>query len=284
MTGLSRRAPAEAAAGYRHVCCDLLDAGKTSQVVRAMRPEVVIHAQAASDVDTCEREPDTAQAQNVQTVEHLVRALEGTAALFVYVSTDYVFDGLKGSPYDEACEPRPISVYGRSKLAGERAALQHPYSVVVRPSTLFGPGRMNFCDAVAQRAREGRAIEAFLDQTTSPTYTMDVAEGLGELIRALAAGRSTGPSRVYHLTNAGACTRVAFAYRIVDLLGYPRSCVRPIRMAEQKRPAPRPPYSALTTTELPKVIGRGLRPWEDALGEYLQQGHPFDSAQDGVPR
>ncbi len=254
----------------RHISCDLLDAAKTSQIIRAVRPDVVIHTQAVSDVDRCEREPDTAQAQNVRATEHLVRALEETQALVVYISTDYVFDGLKGSPYDEACEPHPISVYGRSKLAGEQVILRYPYGVIVRPSTLFGSGRMNFCDAIVQGVQEGRTIEAFMDQTTSPTYTADVADALGELIQALAASRSSGPSRIYHLTNTGASTRLAFAQRIVDLLGYPRTRIRPILMADQQRPAPRPPYSALTTTELPKVIGRTLRPWDEALHEYLR--------------
>jgi len=230
-----------------------------------------------SDVDACERDPAQAHAQNVETVANLTEALGegrsgGIGSVFVYVSTDYVFDGTKGTPYDETDPPHPISVYGRSKADGEQAALGYERGVVVRPSTLFGAGRANFCDMIARGALEGGTVEAFTDQTTSPTFTDDLAEAIGDLIPALAAGR-TGMPRIFHTANAGGCTRLAFAHRVVDLLGRPRSCVRPIRMHEQQRPAQRPAYSALTTRVLPAIIGRTLRPWDEALEAYLRQRH-----------
>jgi dTDP-4-dehydrorhamnose reductase len=251
--------------------CDLLDAGRTTQVIRDLCPEVVIHSQALSDVDRCEREPALAQAQNVQATANLVGALATTGAFLVYVSSDYVFDGTKGRPYDEGDAPKPLSVYGRSKVRGEHMTLQYARSIVVRPSTLFGAGRMNFCDQAVRRLREGQPVEAFVDQTTSPTYTDDLAEALDGLIRALVGSGLGGKSRVYHLVNAGSCTRAEFAYRLADLLGRSRGQIRPIRVAEQHRPAPRPRYCALMTKELPNVIGRSLRPWDDALQSYLRQ-------------
>ena len=230
----------------------------------------MIHTQAMSDVDRCEREPQAARAMNVQATAHLVRALRGTPARLFYVSSDYVFDGAKGAPYDERDAPHPISVYGQSKLEGEVEALRHPAAVILRPSTLFGSGRMNFCDAIVGAAREGRTIEAFLDQTTSPTYTEDMAAMIRELIQALAGSR-TPVTRVVHITNAGSCTRVAFAHRVLDLLGRSRDLVRPIRMAQQQRPAKRPAYSALTTVALTPLTGRSMRSWDDALHAYLRQ-------------
>ena len=251
--------------------CDLLDARRSAEVIRACRPEVVIHAQALSDVDQCEREPALADALNVATIRHVLRALEGTGALVVYVSTDYVFDGTKAAPYDERDEPRPISVYGRSKLAGEREALAAPRSVVVRTSTLFGSGRMNFCDQIVERLTAGEPVEAFADQVTSPTYSDDLAGGVAHLSAVLRdSWRAEGP-RVFHLANAGGCSRVEFATRVADRLGLPRSLIRGIPMAQQRRPALRPAYSALTTVHVKQGLGRMLRPWDEALAAYLRQ-------------
>jgi len=198
-----------------------------------------------------------------------VQALAGSAAALVSVSTDYVFDGAQRRPYIEADTPQPLSVYARTKLEGERVALRHPAAVVVRPSTLFGPARMNFCDAVVEACRTRRPIQVFEDQTTSPTYTADCAEAIAALIEA-AAWRRAGSLRIYHVANEGACARLAFARRIIELTGGEAALLQPVRMAETKRPAPRPAYSALATTELPQVIGRRLRPWDEALRAYLQ--------------
>lgn len=267
----------------RHAVCDLSDARRTSEALRAVAPDVVVHAQAQSDVDQCELDPVEARAQNVEATRHVVEALRPTATRLIHVSTDYVFDGRKGSPYDEQDTPHPISVYGRTKLEAERVVLGYTGGIIVRPSTLFGPGRMNFCDRVVQAALEGATVEAFEDQATSPSFTEDVADAIGELLVALARGHADH-LRIYHVANAGGCTRLDFAHRIVDLLGRSRSCVRSVRMAAQSRPAPRPAMSILTTVALPGVIGRRPRSWHEALHAYLRQRHPFDFAQGGVPR
>ena len=266
------------------MACDLRDAARTAAAVRAAAPDLVIHAQAMSNVDQCELEPDAAWEQNVRALEHLVAALDPGRTWLVALGTDYVFDGRKGAPYDETDTPNPLGAYGRAKLAAERVALGFPRGIVARTSTLFGPGRMNFCDAIVGAVREGRGIEAFLDQTTSPTYTEDLAAMLRELIGALTVPR-TGPiPRVVHVTNAGGCSRVEFARRVVELLGRSPDLVRPIRMAQQQRPAKRPAYSALTTIELPKLTGRIMPPWDDALHTYLRQRHAFDSPMQGGPQ
>lgn len=258
----------------RHITCDLTDAERTRAVLLERRPEAVIHAQALSDVDRCEREPELAAAMNVRTVANLVQALRATKSVLIAVSTDYVFDGTKGVPYDESDEPHPVNMYGRSKLDGERVALAYDASVVVRPSTLFGPGRMNFCDHIVACVQHGHTIDAFADQVTSPTYTEDLADGIARLLETVARSLvAEWPSRVVHMANAGACSRIEFAQRVVDLLGGPRSLIRAIRMAEQARPAPRPPYSALVSVHVPQLIGQRLRPWDEALQAYLFGRH-----------
>lgn len=250
--------------------CDLADAQRTRVVIRELQPDVVIHTQALSDVDRCEQEPALANAMNAKTVANLAQALDATKSTLIHVSTDYVFGGTKGSAYDELDKPHPISVYGRSKLEGERMALSYAASVVIRPSTLFGPDRMNFCDHVVSCVKAGQAVEAFIDQVTSPTYTEDLAEGIGQLLGVIdRASIMSLPSRILHLANDGSCSRLAFAQRIAQLLGASRTQIRAIRMVEQGRPAPRPPSSALTTRYIPQLIGRRLRPWDEALQAYL---------------
>lgn len=249
--------------------CDLLDARRTAAVVRAAGPEVVINVQALSDVDRCEQDPAAAEALNVQATQHLTDVARAVGSRLIHVSTDYVFDGAATRPYDEQDATRPLSVYGRTKLAGERIVLGYDRSLVVRTSTLFGLGRSSFCDAAAQRLRSGEVVSAFRDQTTSPTYADDLAEGL----LALAQMRARPPSRVFHVVNAGGCTRVEFARAIAQALGVAPERIRPIAMAEQRRPAPRPAFSALTSSYLDSYLGRRLRPWQDGLLAYLHQRH-----------
>ena len=270
VTGLSRHAPVSQAPG-RHVVCDLLDGARIHEIIQQAAPAVVIHTQALSDVDRCEQEPVQARAMNVTATGHLVSAVSRVNAWLFSVSTDYVFDGASRRPYDEEDAPRPLSVYGRSKLDGERLALAYARSVVIRPSTLFGPGRMNFCDQVVTRLNAGEPVEAFVDQWTSPSYTEDVAEAMAQLVPVVM--RSSAPSRVLHLSNAGGCSRWEFARRIAERLGVPADGLRGIRMEEQRRPAPRPAYSVLTSRYLVSWIGRFLPPWEHALERYLRQRH-----------
>ena len=251
--------------------CDLADRERTARVIQGIRPDVVIHTQALSDVDLCEREPSLAMAMNVDTTANVVWALQNSNTWLLNISTDYVFDGCKGLPYEEGDIPHPLSVYGTSKLESERIALQYPRALVIRPSTLFGPDRFNFCDHVRACLRSGQSVEAFVDQTTSPTFTLDLAEAVAGLLPDLSCRMQESlSSRLLHMANTGFCTRLEFAYRIADLMGVSRTLVRSVRLAEAKRSARRPAYSALTTTQLPRWMGRTLRSWDDALQAYLQ--------------
>ena len=251
------------------MACDLRDAARTAAVVRASAPDLVIHAQAMSNVDQCELEPDAAWEHNVRALEHLVAALDPGRTWLVALSTDYVFDGRKGAPYDETDPPNPLGAYGRAKLAAERVALGFPRGIVARTSTLFGAGRMNFCDHIVARASAGKPVDAFTDQVTSPTYTEDLAEALDALGAAACHSRVEEVPRLVHVTNAGSASRVAFAERVVGLLGLPGTLIHRIRLADQPRPAPRPPYSAMTSRHLERLIGRTVRPWDDAVRAYL---------------
>ncbi len=253
-----------------HVTCDLLDVGAVRCLVGEVRPEVVVNTQALSDVDRCELEPELAHAQNVETTANLITAVSGIGAGLLHVSTDYVFDGSKQAPYDEADAPNPLSVYGRVKLVAERLVLECPRGVVARTSTLFGSARMNFCDHVVTQVQAGRPVEAFSDQVTSPTYTDDAAQGLEELVDALFRAGGRPSVKIVHVANDGCVSRVEFARRVAMLLGASPELIRATALAGGRRPAVRPRCSALATHTLLNVIGRRLPGWDDALVRYLQ--------------
>ena len=258
----------------RQLLCDLSDARRTVSVIREYLPDVVVHAQALSDVERCERNPHLAQAMNVTALSHVVQALEGLPTLLIALSSDYVFDGSKLAPYEEADEPHPISVYGRTKWQGEQVTLSRSQSLIVRTSTLFGLGRVNFCDHIVTQLANGKTLDAFDDQVTSPTYTEDLASAIQALIEVLSTCELSGlSSRIIHIANAGACRRLDFAYQIADELACSRTQIRAVSMVHSGLVAQRPRYSALATTYIAHLIGRGLRPWQDALKEYLSQRH-----------
>ena len=137
---------------------------------------------------------------------------------------------------------------------------------------------MNFCDHVIAGLTQGHHVEAFTDQMTSPTYTDDVAQAIGEVCEALQRRAAIGELRVVHIANRGGCTRLALAERIADLLGASRRLIQPIRMADQHRPAPRPRCSMLASSVLPALIGRSLRSWDEALQAYLRETQRLNNA------
>lgn len=228
-----------------------------------VRPQVIIHAAAQSNVDQCEREPQIADTGNVQATQHVVEAARLCGARLVYVSTDYVFDGLKGAPYTETDTPHPINHYGQTKWLGEQAVERSglPW-LIVRPSALFGPGRRTYVDLVVQSGEEGRPVPAFADQTTSPSYTVDVAEGVARLLDAHAEG-------VVHLANDGAARRDVLARAVLERWGLPDAVIQEIRLAETPRTARRPPNSSLAITRVQQLTGWRPRSWEAALDHYL---------------
>lgn len=249
---------------------DITDAAAVDAAVRAHRPDVVVNAAAYNRVDDCESNVDLAFRVNGEGPRNLATACRGRACL-VHVSTDYVFDGARGTPYDEADHPNPISAYGISKLCGElfvRSLCDR--HVVVRSSALFGLGGSrakggNFVEAVLRQATSKGRLQVVNDQVTSPTFTRDLADALVRLIRAGATG-------TVHVANAGACTWYEFARTILGIAGRPVPC-DPIDTVDVAGKARRPRYSALISRRL-GGFAIELRPWHDALAEYLTlRGH-----------
>ena len=243
---------------------DVTSVENTINGIHGVRPEVVFHLAAWTDVDGCEKDPARALSVNSQGTWAVALAAAEVGCKLIYLSTDYVFDGRKKRPYRENDRPNPLSVYGRTKLMGEQAVARNcGRRFIVRTSWLFGRQGRNFVDTIRRKARETAILEVVSDQVGSPTYAVDLCVPLWQL----ACSEHYG---VYHLTNSGHCSWFEFAQEIVRLTG--AQCqVRPITTAACGRPAPRPPFSVLENRNFRRRFGRQLRPWHEALKEYLAQ-------------
>jgi len=191
--------------------CNICDAGAISAVLHSWRPELVIHLAAYTNVDGCEKDPQMAEETNSTGTQNVAAACADVGAKMLYVSTDYVFDGTKTGPYFENDCPNPMSVYGRSKLLGER----HVQTIlsrhfVVRTSWLYGPNGKNFVTTILKVAHQQKVLRVVNDQHGSPTYTRHLAVKIAELAETQAFG-------VYHITGSGNCSWFEFAGTILDL-------------------------------------------------------------------
>jgi dTDP-4-dehydrorhamnose reductase len=235
--------------------------------VEGVRPHVIVHAGAWTAVDACEGDPDRALAVNALGTRHVAEAARRFGAHVVYVSTDYVFDGTSTRPYVEWDPTNPVSVYGRSKLAGEREL--DPGSTVVRTSWVCGAHGANMVRTVLRLAQEPGPLQFVDDQRGSPTFTADLAGALA----VLATERLPG---TFHVTNGGVTSWYGFARAVLETAGYDPDRVEPITTAEldPPRPAPRPANSVLENAAL-RLMGMALLPdWRDALERLLTATAP----------
>src|SRR5712691_4641583 len=244
---------------------DLRDPARIREVIRGSRPEWIILAAAYTDVDGCESNRDLAFAVNCQGAIYVAQAARETGSRLMFLSTDYLFDGTKRSPYEASDTRNPMSVYGESKARAEERLLEIlPDVCIVRTSWLFGPGGPCFPAAILKLAAERPEIAVVSDQRGCPTFTPDLASTLAQLCRKSARG-------IVHATNSGDCTRYDFASEIVRMAGLP-TVVRPVSSAKFPRPARRPAYSALSPATL-AAYGIGMPAWQDALRRYLAAAH-----------
>jgi dTDP-4-dehydrorhamnose reductase len=225
------------------------------------RPDVVINCAAWTDVDGAEAAEETAFAVNGTGAGNAAAAAAAVGASVVYVSSDYIFDGVKRAPYVESDQPAPLSAYGRTKLAGEEATVAaNKRHFVVRSAWLFGIGGPNFVETMLRLAGSGNEVLVVRDQVGSPTYTWHLAYGIVRLIEGIEFG-------IHHMAAAGQCSWYDFAREIFEQAKV--ECkVLSITTEEFGRPAPRPPFSALTSQREHAIR---LPSWQDGLAGYLAQ-------------
>jgi dTDP-4-dehydrorhamnose reductase len=247
--------------GFGRAELDVTDAEQVRRRVELERPDVVINSAAWTDVDGAETAEPEALAVNGGGAGNLAAAAAEVGASVVYVSTDYVFDGVKGAPYLESDQPAPLSAYGRTKLAGEEAtAAANKRHFVVRSAGLFGIGGNNFVETMLRLAGSQSEVLVVRDQIGSPTYTWHLAYGIVRLIEGLEFG-------IHHMAAAGQCSWYEFAREIFEQAK--TECkVLSVSTEEFGRPAARPPFSALTSQRQHAIV---LPSWQDGLAGYLAQ-------------
>jgi len=253
-----------------HADADIADAAQVNEVMRRLRPDVVVNTAAMHNVEACEAAPLEAFAANAVGARNLAAVARELDHVLVHVSTDYVFDGAKGAPYVESDLPRPLNVYGNSKVAGEHfVAAIAPRHFVVRTSGLYGrsacraKGGLNFVRLMLKLARERGEVKVVTDEIVTPTFTLDLARQ----IVALTGTRAYG---VVHATCQGECSWNEFAGTIFDLAGVDVR-LNAALSAEFPAKVPRPSYSVLENRAL-QAAGVDVMPhWRDSLTSYLAE-------------
>lgn len=243
---------------------DITDFAAVTAKVARFGPDVIIHGAAYTDVDGAELNPDIAYKVNAAGTQNLSIAARAAGAAILYVSTDFVFDGAKGAPYNEFDDVNPLSVYGRSKLAGERyvQTLTNNY-YICRTAWLYGRNGHNFVKTMLKLGEEGKTIRVVDDQFGSPTNAADLAAKLAEIALS-------GRFGIYHTTNVGEVSWYGFAGKIFELAGIDVD-LRPIDSTQMERPAPRPAYSVLRPFNLELQGLAPMRPWDEALADYFKE-------------
>ena len=260
------------AIGHRDL--DVTDHARARAVLGELRPDTIINTAAYHRVDECESQPELAFAVNALAALNLARVANELGAILVHFSSDYVFDGRARAPYTEEHCPRPLSVYGNSKLAGEHlVGSASRKCFLIRSCGLYGAAGSsgkggNFVETIVRKARAGEEIRVVSDQVVTPTYTVDLARQIGVLIETDHCG-------LFHITNEGCCSWYEFARAICELARLPVD-VEPTTSQLYKTPAIRPKYSVLENHRLKQLGLNTMRPWRQALAAYLKEKHGID--------
>jgi dTDP-4-dehydrorhamnose reductase len=236
-------------------------------------PGTIINVAAVTDVDGCETRQEEAFSVNARGPANLAEALSETGGRLLHLSTDYVFDGRKDTPYIETDRIDPVGVYGKSKAQGEmrvREILPDRHCIV-RTQWLYGRHGKNFVETILEAAKTREVLQVVNDQRGSPTYAPDLA---GALVRLC----DKGVTGTVHVTNSGDATWHEFATAIIQLVGAADVRVEPMTTEQLGRPAPRPAYSVLDNSKFERLVGTPLRHWRDALEDYLRGRRLKDGA------
>ncbi|MFH0804847.1 MAG: dTDP-4-dehydrorhamnose reductase [Patescibacteria group bacterium] len=246
--------------------CDITNRSTVERMVGELKPDMVLNAAAYNDVDGAEQNGALAQQLNAEAPGYLAAAVRASGGILVHYSTDYVFRGDEQRGYSEEAQPDPQSIYAHSKFAGEQAVQNSGAQYyLIRLSRLFGrpaasaTGKKSFVDTMLQLATTRESVDAVDEELSCPTYAPDLARQTKFIVE------QKMPFSTYHVTNSGACTWYGLAKEIFSQCGV-RATLNPVPAGKFPRPAARPRYSALLNTKLPP-----LRPWQDALAEYLVQ-------------
>lgn len=271
-------APIGEVIGVGRQAMDLAQPDSIRQVIREVKPDLIVNAAAYTAVDQAQTETELAQAINGVAPTIMAAELECTGGVLIHVSTDYVFDGHKNTPYLEDDTPNPLSVYGQSKLAGEAGIGQvSTRYMILRTAWVYGTyGKSNFVKTMLRLGAEREEIRVVADQVGSPTWTYDLASAISTLGEKVASDSTqlSSLTGLYHFTNSGMSSWYDFAVAIFEeaqQLGFPLKVQRvvPITTSDYPTPAQRPAYSVLSTSKISAVLGNHPPHWRRGLRQML---------------
>lgn len=243
---------------------DITNINDTVGAIKEDKPDLIINCAAYTNVDACEENVDTAYKVNAIGARNLAVAALETNSRLLHISTDFVFDGIGSSPYIEFDRANPLSVYGKSKLAGEELIREicHKH-FILRTAWLYGKNGNNFVKTMLKLSKNNKVIKVVDDQVGSPTFT-------GDLISAIKVISNSEAYGTYHTTNNGQCSWNEFAKKIFEYAGINSMEVNPITSEELNRPAKRPKYSVLKNYMLELQFDYNMRNWEEGLEEFFK--------------
>ncbi len=250
----------------KHSDLDIINNGAVSEFILKNKPQIVINTAAYHKTEECELNPQKSFEINAIGAFNVSKAAAAVGAKIIYISTDYVFDGNKEF-FTESDSPDPLNVYGTSKLAGENLTkIANENHYIIRTCWLFGVHKSskgyNFVTLMLEKAKNKEEIKVVNDQFGSPTYTCDLALKIKELIN------KNAPAGVYHITNSGSCSWYEFAKKIFELSNL-KPNLEQIKSGNGLSKIKRPKYSVLISENLKKLEIEILRPWQEALGDFI---------------
>ncbi|HOP58823.1 MAG TPA: dTDP-4-dehydrorhamnose reductase [Bacteroidales bacterium] len=232
-------------------------------------PDWIINCAAYNFVDKAESETENAFMVNAESVKNIAESVKGTDCKFIHISSDYVFDGKSNLPYTEDSPVNPLSVYGKSKLAGEEFALSHNRTMIIRTSWLYSSFGHNFVRTILKKSRETDSLRVVFDQTGTPTYAADLAEAIIEIVSGVIRNKIAFHAGIYHYSNEGVCTWYDLAEAVISEVR--SECkVFPVLSEEYPVVAQRPAYSVLNKSKIKETYNIDIPHWRKSLSECIK--------------
>jgi dTDP-4-dehydrorhamnose reductase len=248
---------------------DITSPEQTADFIKKSRPDWIINCAAYNLVDKAESEPDIAMLINGTAVKNITEVIRGSECRFIHISSDYIYDGKSNVPYNEYSPANPLSAYGRSKLAGEKYALLHQGSMIIRTSWLYSSFGNNFVKTILKHAGEKESLRVVSDQTGTPTYAADLAGAILNIISGVIRNQIALNAGIYNYSNEGVCTWYDFATEIIKEAGL--NCkVIPILTSDYPLAAQRPAYSVMDKSKIKDNYGLSIPHWRTSLNKCMK--------------
>jgi dTDP-4-dehydrorhamnose reductase len=249
---------------------DITDGEKTNDFIKDTKPDWIINCAAYNYVDKAEEESEKAMMINGLAVRNISSVIRDSPTRFIHLSSDYVFDGTSNVPYRESDKPNPLSVYGRSKAEGEKYALLHPGTVVIRTSWLYSSFGNNFVKTILKLANEKESINVVKDQVGTPTYAADLAHAIIQIITSVNNHQIAFNAGIYNFSNEGSCSWFDFAQAIIEDAGL-KCKVIPIETKDYPSVAVRPLYSVLSKVKITENYRLAIPHWRTSLAKCIKE-------------